>query len=375
MASRCSSFNLFDGTVHPSVLGDFGRFGNNLEFYNTALRVLANLDEAQSFSNKTLYATAAQADGTVLGAALVRFDAFLRDIGNVRNLHFNDGAANPTVERQLKFYGEEFRAYLEGWSRRILLQQYPGINPGVGEMRNPSAEVDADNVAPTGWVRSAGCNCVTDDADAYDGGKSFLMPATDDAGTSIQQSISLKKGQALRVTVASKASAVGDAVLQIADGALLLIYPPSNLTTGAWEILSYESLPVASDKNLTITLTKQSTIANNRPVWFDHVCVQVIDNPGFGVLNKVVITSADSPYTLKYTTDLLICDTSGGAITVNLYSAAAIQNKRRTIKNIGANNATIDGSGAETIDDDLTKTLLQYESMDITSDGTEWWVV
>lgn len=92
-------------------------------------------------------------------------------------------------------------------------------------------------------------------------------------------------------------------------------------------------------------------------------------------INVRTIDDGDSPYALLITDDVLICDTSVAPITVNLFPVANNNGKIRRIKNIGANNVTVDGNGGETIDDELTQIIGQYECMVITDDATEWWVV
>lgn len=76
--------------------------------------------------------------------------------------------------------------------------------------------------------------------------------------------------------------------------------------------------------------------------------------------------------------DTILVDASGGALTITLPPAASASGHILTVKKIdGSINAvTIDPDGAETIDDAATRTLLlQYSSVTIHSDGTEWWVL
>jgi hypothetical protein len=61
--------------------------------------------------------------------------------------------------------------------------------------------------------------------------------------------------------------------------------------------------------------------------------------------------------------DVILCDTTSNAITVNLYPVADSV-KPITIKNIGAasNNVTVDGDGSELIDGSATITLTDNEA-------------
>ena len=96
-----------------------------------------------------------------------------------------------------------------------------------------------------------------------------------------------------------------------------------------------------------------------------------------GVLSFVNIDNTDSPYTAAGAV-VIICDTTGGAITVNLPAAASSAGVIYRIKKISAsaNNVTVDGNGGETIDDALTVDITaQYESIDVFCDGVEWWIL
>lgn len=96
-------------------------------------------------------------------------------------------------------------------------------------------------------------------------------------------------------------------------------------------------------------------------------------------------TSVTEPTTLitatTYTaTDddfLLRADATGGAIVITLPPAADVLFQVLIIKrlNSGGNSVTIDGKDAETIDRAATFVLSnQYDSINIISDGSEWWI-
>lgn len=71
--------------------------------------------------------------------------------------------------------------------------------------------------------------------------------------------------------------------------------------------------------------------------------------------------------------DVVICN-STTAFTVTL-PLATTANRRIVIKNINTGTVTVDGNGSETIDDQLSVTLAQYDSITVISDGTEWWII
>jgi hypothetical protein len=87
------------------------------------------------------------------------------------------------------------------------------------------------------------------------------------------------------------------------------------------------------------------------------------------------ITNAASPYTAA-NEEVILCDATSGAITVNLPDAIA--GRIYTIKKTDAsvNTVTIDGDGADTIDGVATKVLVyQNDSVTVVSNGTNWFIL
>jgi hypothetical protein len=89
------------------------------------------------------------------------------------------------------------------------------------------------------------------------------------------------------------------------------------------------------------------------------------------------LTSADSPYDMNVNDSILICDTTGGSITINLLPALDWQEKRISIKKIiSANTVTIEPSGAETIDDAANLAFTaQYACIELVSENGEVWTL
>lgn len=68
------------------------------------------------------------------------------------------------------------------------------------------------------------------------------------------------------------------------------------------------------------------------------------------------VTFAMTPYAVVSADDILLCNTSGGAITVTLPLAA--RGRRLTIlRTTGANNVTVNPSGSDTINGDASATV------------------
>lgn len=83
------------------------------------------------------------------------------------------------------------------------------------------------------------------------------------------------------------------------------------------------------------------------------------------------VTIADDDY-------VILADATSAAVTVNLPAAATNAGRMLVVKKIDstANLVTIDGNGAETIDDSATQTITtQYTSLSLLCDGTEWWII
>lgn len=132
------------------------------------------------------------------------------------------------------------------------------------------------------------------------------------------------------------------------------------------------ALATEADANVT-----QNTVKSNTGTNVNALFNNLIDST-WGVEYMVAITDADSPYTVDLDiANVLICDDTSGAITLNLPAAASNTHRTLYVKKISASNSvTLDGSGAETIDNAATLTLsTQYNYVRIVSDGSEWWVI
>lgn len=100
-----------------------------------------------------------------------------------------------------------------------------------------------------------------------------------------------------------------------------------------------------------------------------------VNGVDFSALNLRSITGATTLVVSDYT---ILCSASGGLFTVTLPTAVGLLGKIYNIKKTDStgNAVTIDGNASETIDGDTTKALnLQYESLTIQSDGTNWHII
>lgn len=87
------------------------------------------------------------------------------------------------------------------------------------------------------------------------------------------------------------------------------------------------------------------------------------------VANLVSVEVSDD-YSVVAADEVVLCD---GEITITLPIANSSGGKNYFIKNIGSSTVTLTGS--ETIDEEDTQDLYQYETVHVVSDGTEWWII
>lgn len=95
-------------------------------------------------------------------------------------------------------------------------------------------------------------------------------------------------------------------------------------------------------------------------------------------VSEALTTSLTSNTTLTRAHRTILCDSSGGTFTVTLPAAANSKYQIYEIKKTDTSGVAvlIDGNAAETIDGDATKSLnLQYESLTIQSDGSNWHII
>lgn len=94
---------------------------------------------------------------------------------------------------------------------------------------------------------------------------------------------------------------------------------------------------------------------------------------GAVVEGLTLVDDGDSPYTVGAAVCRIQAQTGAGAVTINLPAAASNLGRVVKIKRVGANDVTIDGNGAETIDGAATLTLdADYESVTLFCDGSGW---
>ena len=96
--------------------------------------------------------------------------------------------------------------------------------------------------------------------------------------------------------------------------------------------------------------------------------------------DKAPIATVTTNTTLDGAVDgsTVLVDATSGNLTITLPAAADADERRYYIKKIDAsgNTVTVEGNGAETIDDAANYVLtVQYQSVTVHCDGTEWWIL
>jgi hypothetical protein len=166
----------------------------------------------------------------------------------------------------------------------------------------------------------------------------------------------------------------------------------STLTSGDYPD---ETVPLSAlDPWGTLNYILSGNGASSAPTWKSRGTLDLIEgrstlavsgapvvSNGSGQIREVDITdidNTDSPYTQLATDWLVLCDASGGAITVNLLTAVAADAREITIKKTdsSANAVTVDPNGTETIEGETDGTItLEGESWTLRSDGANWRLV
>ena len=91
------------------------------------------------------------------------------------------------------------------------------------------------------------------------------------------------------------------------------------------------------------------------------------------------IRSVSADTTLDSRDCVVLVDATAAARTITLPAASGLGGRVYTVKKIAGaagNTVTVDGSGAETIDDAANFVITnQYDSVTVVCDGSEWWVL
>jgi hypothetical protein len=134
--------------------------------------------------------------------------------------------------------------------------------------------------------------------------------------------------------------------------------------TGVTAAAGYRKLAVSfNDSNGTLSVTTGDTVLDFAPA-------------GSTAVSVTTITSVDSPYSPTVNQNVVLADTTGGSITINLPAANTALVPLTYKKIAAANTLTIDPNGAETIDGSATAVITEvYTGVTLVSDGSNWFVI
>jgi hypothetical protein len=85
------------------------------------------------------------------------------------------------------------------------------------------------------------------------------------------------------------------------------------------------------------------------------------------------INTVTANYTVSSTDEIVVQTTSG--TTTTLPSAIGLNGRKFTIKNASAGDITINTTSSQTIDGQLTQILSTYNSINVVSDGTNYYII
>jgi len=172
-------------------------------------------------------------------------------------------------------------------------------------------------------------------------------------------------------------SNVDDFYINITDGFRSIDIRKSTVAFGS---VSEPYLPMYWDKrplgntNGSVTFDYTTTTvggatpssASNLQTLIQELLLKVTTSRTRGVISKT------AGYEVQPSDDVILCD---GTFTLSLHTAVGYEGKVHDIKNEGSGVITINPDGSETIDGDLTVSLIQYDELTIMSDGANWQII
>jgi len=145
----------------------------------------------------------------------------------------------------------------------------------------------------------------------------------------------------------------------------------SDLTS--WIAGTANRVTVSDDGDGSITLNLPQDIHTGASPTFDGMTLTDVLTTNSG--RKKDTRRITGTTTLDADDHVVICDTDGGAFTVNLPQGVAGTEYIIVNSGTSGNDVTVDGNGAETINGDLTQPVSDGESMQIIFETTEGWRV
>ena len=138
--------------------------------------------------------------------------------------------------------------------------------------------------------------------------------------------------------------------------------------------LYFDKRPFSKGRGLIVLDYNTTTVEGSSPSSASNMkelIEELLLSSGGGQVTRNLIYKT-AGYEVKPTDDIIVCD---GTFTVSLHTANGYEGVQHVIKNEGSGTVTLAGDGAELIDDANEQELIQYESLTIVSDDTNWQVI
>ncbi len=128
-------------------------------------------------------------------------------------------------------------------------------------------------------------------------------------------------------------------------------------------------------RNLTIQLPETGNLTDSKTQEYARLLNLELDHFRRDMnkyVSRIVHSDISGDTTLTADNEMVL---ASGTITITLPKVASTPGKMYHIKNTGTGVITVEPDGTETIDDETSVEISQYDCMDIVSDSTEWWII
>lgn len=88
--------------------------------------------------------------------------------------------------------------------------------------------------------------------------------------------------------------------------------------------------------------------------------------------NYMAYVAKSTNYTATVTDNVILCT---GTFTITLPTAVGNGGKVFNIKNVSTGTITVDANGSQTIDGELTQTVLEYDNLTVISNNSNWFIL